>query len=1505
MVASRSGRDVCAGCGRALPNGAVRCPSCQHGAAPTCSHCGRSNRPGDDYCGGCGQALAGVGAQVSDASAPVAVGHGRYRIDGLIGEGARKRVYRAHDRRLDRPVALSLIKTDGLDEAGIARVGREARAMGRLGDHARIVTVYDVAEDDDGTPYIVSRYLPGGDLEALLCRSDERRLPLVDAVRVADQVAAALEHAHAHDVVHRDVKPGNVWLDADGSASLGDFGLAVTLDRSHHTIEPMIVGTAAYLAPEQAMGGALDTRSDLYGLGAVLYELVTGRPPFVGDDAVTLISQHLHTSPVAPSWHNPDVPAQLEALILELLAKSPDDRPPDATAVRAALAVTVATLTGGAGAGGGEAVAVGANPLDRLAAGVFVGREAEVVALRRACDVALGGRGRLVLVAGEPGIGKTRTAEEITTYAGMQGAQVLWGRCYEGDGAPAYWPWVQVLRAFVHDRDPEDLRVELATGGAVIAQVVPELRDRLPDIGPAPALSPEQARFALFDAVHSFLKNAAQRQPLVLVLDDLHWADEPSLLLLRYLVSELAVGRILVIGTYRDVTLGRHHPLATTLADLHRHVVTQRVVLRGLSVDDVDRYIEIALGRSPLASLVEAVHRETEGNPFFVSEVVRLLAAEGRLDEPNRARWSMTIPQSVREVIGRRLELLSTRCNKVLALAAVVGREFALEVLERVADQPLDDVLDALDEAVGAQLVEETGRPGHYRFSHALIRETLYDEVARSRRALVHRRIGVALEAIYAGRAPPLAELAHHFSKAVSGGDVDKAVEYASRAASQADGALAYEEAARLFGLALQDLELTPTPEPVRRGELLMAMGGAHKRASQVDQARDAFRDAAAIARAAGDAELLGRAALGFARPGANAGFVDEELRTMLVEAIDAIGDATTGLRSRLLSRLSMELYFAQDRSALADLSDEAVAVARAAADEKALAAALVVQAKCGALYRPTAGSTVAVVELSCVRAEEAVGLARRAGDRELECEALLHLAFQLIELERLDCATVTIERFATLAEELRQPFFLWHRHWFLVLRALLEGRFDEGRQLCEEALAIGSAVAPVDARLGYVIQLLAARRNPLDLDRVAREITEAQRLAPQLRCLWAAAALIATERGQTIDARAQLTDLAADGFAGVPDDAFRSMTLALAGEAAAALGEVGVAATLYEILLPEASLSLQFGAGAAYLGTTSRSLGLLAWALGRGDAADAHFEDARRRHTRMDAAPWSARTQVEQAERLVLRGRPGDADRAMQLANDAIELGKGMMMTTLVDRALAVKLRAQGAAVADIGASLHAVAAAAALDPPDLGQLVPSGEVASTVTLLFTDIERSTELAQHLGDRRWLAVLRAHNALVRAEVQANDGMEVKARGDGFMLAFASASQAIAAAVGVQRALVARPIQAGDHRIRVRIGVHTGEVLRDQDDFFGHHVNLAARIADAAGAGEILVSALTVDLVAGGDGDGVPLGPWRTLPLKGVREEQRVAPVQWDRPSVSDDVDRLIKVEEDQHRART
>ena len=254
-----------------------------------------------------------------------------------------------------------------------------------------------------------------------------------------------------------------------------------------------------------------------------------------------------------------------------------------------------------------------------------------------------------MLLAGEPGIGKTRIASELGTYARLRGFQVLWGRCHETGGAPAYWPWVQIIRAYLHDRDPQNVRSDMGTGAADIAQVVSEVRERMPDLPSPPALEPEQARFRLFDSIMAFLRNATARQPLVLVLDDIHWADQASLLLLQFVAREVGSARLLVVGTYRDIELVREHPLFQALGDLTREAVTRRFALRGLTAGDVARYIEMTVGAPPPAELADAVYRETEGNPFFVGEVVRLLVAEGRLEGGERAGgWRLGVPQSVR-----------------------------------------------------------------------------------------------------------------------------------------------------------------------------------------------------------------------------------------------------------------------------------------------------------------------------------------------------------------------------------------------------------------------------------------------------------------------------------------------------------------------------------------------------------------------------------------------------------------------------------------------------------------------------------------------------------------------------------------------------------------------------------------------------------------------------------------------------------------------------------------
>jgi hypothetical protein len=779
--------------------------------------------------------VAAVSKPAEPSSQPTSFANGRYEVRRFLGEGGKKKVYLAHDAQLDRDIAFALIKTEGLDEAARTRVTREAQAMGRLGSHPHIVTVYDIGEEN-GQPYLVLPVLPGGDVEGVIEDAPDHKLSIEQAVKIATETCLGLEFSHSKGIIHRDLKPGNVWLAEDGRAMIGDFGLAVAVDRSRLTQAGMMVGTVNYMPPEQAMGGEVTPQSDLYSLGAMLYEMVCGRPPFVGDESVAIIGQHLNMPPVAPSWHRPDCPSALEALILRLLEKDPGKRSESATEVRKAL-----QAIGQAGNSAGRTATINreaespsaADPLYRR---TFVGRENEVRQLQQAFDRAMSGNGALVMVVGEPGIGKTALCEQLATYVALRGGKALVGHCYEeGSLSLPYLAFVEAMRSHVLARDPEGLRSDLGTGAGDVARIVSEVRDRVQGVELRPAGDPEDDRWRLLQAVTSFLHNASTVQPLCIVLEDLHWADRGTLDLLLHVSRNLQGSRLLVIGTYRDVEVDRTHPLSATLAELRRGSNFLRVPLRGLTVDEVHRMYEAIRGNEVPWGQAEAVHRQTEGNPLFVQEILRYLVEEGLVVREGSQYIAQqgvanAIPDGLRDVIGRRLTHLGERTNQVLSIASVVGREFRLDVMQEVARLAEEELYSALEEASERAILEQTQTPLGvvFRFTHAMFRTLLYEEIFTPRRIRLHQQVGRALEGIYGRRLEEhAAELAEHFSQSTEASDLEKAVHYGELAAQRSMVVYAYGEAVRHLEQALRAQEVLDSEDDAKRCDLLIAVAKA------------------------------------------------------------------------------------------------------------------------------------------------------------------------------------------------------------------------------------------------------------------------------------------------------------------------------------------------------------------------------------------------------------------------------------------------------------------------------------------------------------------------------------------------------------------------------------------------------------------------------------------------------------------------------------------------------
>ena len=890
-----------------------------------------------------------------------------------------------------------------------------------------------------------------------------------------------------------------------------------------------------------------------------------------------------------------------------------------------------------------------AEPARETPHGAFVGRESELAELVAGLDDAFAGSGRLFLLAGEPGIGKSRLAEELTAHARARGAQVLVGRCWEAGGAPAYWPWVQSLRAYVRDSDAAALRSQLGAGAADLAQIVPELRHRLPDLPEPLALESDGARFRLFDATAEFLRNAAASRPIVLVLDDLHAADAPSLLLLQFLARELDSTRMLLLAAYRDVDPIPGRPLTDMLAAVARAPAARRLSLGGLSEREVAEYIELTASELALPELVTALHEDAEGNPLFVGEIVRLLAVEGVRSEYTAA-VQLAIPQSIRDVIARRLTHLSRECNRVLLLAAVIGREFGIDALARLADVTVDELLESLDEAMIARVVsDDPGAPGRLRFAHVLIRDTLYEGLTRAHRVRLHRLAVETLEALYGDEpGPHLAELAHH---AIAGTDFDKGLSYARRAGDRALALVAYEEAARLYTTALEALELTAADEATRC-ELLLVLGDAQARGGDLASAKETFVQAANIARTLNAPEQLARAALGY-----GGRFVwfragnDHRLVRLLEDALERLpGD--NALRVRLLARLAGALRDRPVPQRRASLSREAVEIARRLSDRATLAYAL--EGTYAALSWPRDTETWLAM------ARELTELADAAGDKEQACSGHLHAWGALMLRGDMGAADEELALTAALAHELRQPAQLASLSVAQGMRACFAGRFDDAERFISRTLQFGAGGHAAwgevnDTTFNYVthFQSWGLRRERGGLAEVREPIERFVAEYPTFfifRCLLAN---LHSQLGHEAEARADLDRLAEEHLVALNVGTEWFFAACLLAEVCASLRAAQPAADLYKALLPYGEYNV-IAHPEFCLGSASRYLGLLASATSRWDAAAGHFELALQMNARMGARPWVAHTQHDYARMLLERDKTGDSARGTELMGQA-----------------------------------------------------------------------------------------------------------------------------------------------------------------------------------------------------------------------------------------------------------
>jgi len=889
----------------------------------------------------------------------------------------------------------------------------------------------------------------------------------------------------------------------------------------------------------------------------------------------------------------------------------------------------------------------------------FIGRQRELAILATALDQALSGRGQMVMLAGDPGIGKTRLAQELASNAHSLGAKVLWGWCYEHAGAPPYWPYVHPIRNYIETADAHQLIAQIGSGGPAICEIVPELRAKLPDVGQLLAAEPEQARFRLFDSLTTFLKNASQDQPILFVMDDLHWADEPSLLLLEFLSKEISRSPLLIVGTYRDLELTRDHPLTRTLGSLARESRFQRVKLGGLTCQEIRELVEARSGIALAEDAVSTLHRRTEGNPLFVGEVV---AAVGPQAITQDSSWTASIPEVIREVTVRRVGSLSEPCKRLLRTASVVGRDFDIQLLRDLnTDVPEDEFLEGFDEALGIGVLESIpARPGRYQFRHALIQQAVYEEISPIAKARAHAAVGETLERLHQDNLDERAgELAYHFVEAIAVSGTDKIVQYSLIAGERALVSFAYEQALAHFRRVLDVKE--GQADDAESAAALFGVGRAQAAtlgrqqlvdaaSANMSRAFDFYAETDDIASAVGVAEYPLTPLVGHR---VAVGLVARALRLIPPDSHEA---------GRLLSRYVLVLGLEEgDYPGAMEAFDGALTIAHRAGDSaleiRTLAYSSVVD-YWHLRWDGTVEKGLRVIEK-----------ARQGRDQIMEMSARFWVGVAQLGAGDSNEAQTHASAMLSSAEKLHDRYWLATALWLNERACIYKGEWKAARVFNDRGLL----ESPSDPRLLATRMLLEHEEGEKIEGQVFLErLLEALRIVPsEPRYDYACAAIM-------IPVAARITG--AEDYLYVAESAAATV---LSAETATPLisSHARFGLGLIAVLRGDADAArtqyanLGSAPGFHFVGLSGdRVLGLLAQTMGDLGQAIVHFEDCLAFCRRAGYRPELAWACHDYAAALTKRNHAGDRARALGLLGEALSISEELGMRPLAGQVITLK---------------------------------------------------------------------------------------------------------------------------------------------------------------------------------------------------------------------------------------